>query len=88
VPLLEFVDHPACIRPTRRMASEARTRGWPVWEWPRARAAWKVKAEAAFLLLFAWSPAFLAAPKESPTPDENEIERQAKGIQEEMAHRT
>ncbi|HEX2612725.1 MAG TPA: HAD-IB family phosphatase [Fibrobacteria bacterium] len=80
VPLLEFVDHPNCIRPTRGMAAEAGRHGWPVWEWPRARAAWKVKAEALFLLLFAWSPKFLAAPKESPKPDEAEVERQEKLI--------
>lgn len=85
VPLLEFVDHPACIRPTRDMRAEARKRGWPVWDWPRARAAWKVPLEAACLLLFAWAPAFLAAPKEPSRPDEAEVERQVRWVQEGMA---
>jgi HAD superfamily phosphoserine phosphatase-like hydrolase len=82
VPLLEFADHPACIRPTARLDKLARERGWPVWEWPRARAKWKLKLEAALLLLFAWAPGFLAAKPESPVPDENEIRRQEKSLVE------
>lgn len=80
IPLLEFVDHPVCIRPTGRMNAKALGAGWPVWDWPRARAAWKVKAEAAFLLLFAWAPKFLAAPKEPSRPEEAEVEREMERV--------
>ncbi len=85
IPLLEFVDHPACIRPTRAMEAEAKRRGWPIREWPRARAAWKVKAEAACLLLFAWAPGFLAAAKEPAAPDEAEVEKEMERIGAETA---
>jgi phosphoserine phosphatase len=61
VPLLEFADFPECVRPTPKLRAVARERGWPIREWPRARAAWKLKLEAFFLLLWAGAPRFLAA---------------------------
>jgi HAD superfamily phosphoserine phosphatase-like hydrolase len=84
IPLLEFVDHPHCIRPTRRLEALARERGWPVWEWPRARPKWKLKAEAAMLLLFAWAPRFLGAVPESSTLKSAEVEKQTTEVAKEL----
>jgi phosphatidylglycerophosphatase C len=76
IPLLEFVDHPQCIRPTQRLARLARERGWPVWDWTRARSFWRLKLEALCLLLFAAAPRGLSAPEESPVPDEKDVAEQ------------
>lgn len=93
IPLLDFVDRGHCIRPTRKMAATARARGWTFWgtasaapahAWPRARAYWKLKLEAALLLLFAWAPRALAAPPEAAEPDEAEVARQERLIEEEL----
>lgn len=62
IPLLEFVDFPECVRPTAKLRAVARERGWPIREWPRVRAVWKLKLEAFFLLLWAGAPRFLEAP--------------------------
>jgi phosphoserine phosphatase len=59
IPLLEFVDFPECVRPTAKLKAVARERGWPIREWPRARAAWKLKLEALCLLVWARAPRFL-----------------------------
>jgi HAD superfamily phosphoserine phosphatase-like hydrolase len=83
IPLLEFVDHPQVIRPTSKLETLARERAWPVWEWPRARPRWKLKLEAACLLLFAWAPKVLAAKPESPVPDEGAVFEQMRMIGEE-----
>ena len=85
IPLLEFVEYGECIRPTAKMAEAAKTHGWPVWEWPRARPKWKLKLEAGFLLLFAWAPRLFAAPPEPAAPEVAEVERQIKLIGEETA---
>lgn len=73
IPLLEFVDHPHCIHPTRKMLTRARESGWPVWDWKRPRPKWKQKLEALCLLVLAWAPGALAAPPESPVPDEGMV---------------
>src|SRR5215217_1447111 len=43
LPLLEFVEHPNCIRPTAKLQKAARERGWPIWNWPRSRSVVKLK---------------------------------------------
>lgn len=96
IPLLEFVDHGHVIRPTAKMASAARARGWTFWgdapagprhAWPRARAYWKLKLEAGLLLLCALAPRALAAPREPAAPDDAEVARQERLIEEEMRAR-
>jgi len=92
-PLLDFVEHGHVIRPTVKMTTTARQRGgWTFWgsaaaapayAWPRARAYWKLKLEAVCLLLFAWAPRALAAPPEAAEPDEAEVARQERLIEEE-----
>lgn len=93
IPLLDFVEHGHVIRPTAKMAAAARERGWTFWgtataaaayTWPRARAHWKLKLEAALLLLCAWAPRALAAPPEAPEPDEAEVARQERLIEAEL----
>jgi len=75
IPLLEFVDDANVIRPTAKMAARAAESGWPVWDWPRLRARWKLKLEAGCLLLFAAAPRALAAePEGEPTDAEVEAE--------------
>lgn len=78
LPLLEFVDHPNCIRPTSKLRKVAEERGWPIWDWPRARSYAKLKLEAASLLFFAWAPGFLAA-----DPAKAELGSDA-GVEEQM----
>jgi HAD superfamily phosphoserine phosphatase-like hydrolase len=94
IPLLEFAEHGHCIRPTSKMAAAAKARGWTFWgnapaepryAWPRARAFWKLKLEAALLLFFAAAPRCLAAPKEASMPDEAEVARQERLIEAEAA---
>jgi phosphatidylglycerophosphatase C len=70
IPLLEFTEFPECIRPTAKLEKVARERGWPIREWPRARAAWKLKLEALCLLIFARAPRFLGARLVAVTPGE------------------
>lgn len=85
IPLLEFVEHAHCIRPTRKMKVAADARGWRVWDWPRGRPAWKVKLEAACLVVLGWAPAFLAGPPEDYPPAEADVARQEILIAEESA---
>lgn len=85
VPLLEFVEHPQCIRPTRKLAARASLAGWPVRDWPRKRPQWKLKLEALCLLVFTWAPKFLAAPTEPSMPDEEAIAAETRRVKEEMS---
>jgi HAD superfamily phosphoserine phosphatase-like hydrolase len=84
IPLLEFVDHPHCIRPTAKLEKLAKERNWPIWgearDWPRTRAKWKLKLEAGCLLLFAAAPKFLAAKPEPSMPDEAAIAEQVRQL--------
>jgi HAD superfamily phosphoserine phosphatase-like hydrolase len=88
IPLLEFVEHPLCVRPTAKLETRARESGWPVWEWPRARARWKQGLEALCLLILAWAPKVLAAPEELSVPDDREILAQEKSIGDELGRMT
>lgn len=92
IPLLEFVDHGHVIRPTVKMAAAARAHGWTFWgdapaapryAWPRTRAYWKLKLEAGLLLLAALAPRALAAPPGASAPDDAEVARQERLIEEE-----
>jgi phosphoserine phosphatase len=86
LPLLEFVDHANCIRPTAKLEKVARERGWPIWDWPRARSYAKLKAEAVFLLLFAAAPRFLAAdPARAERGSEAGVEEQMRLVAETLA---
>jgi phosphoserine phosphatase len=85
IPLLTFVDHGHCIRPTAKMAKAAKANGWTVWDWPRTRPKWRLKLEAGCLLLFAWAPRCLAAPLEASSPDEAEVMAQMRKIEAETA---
>ncbi len=83
IPLLEFVSHPNCIRPTAKLEKYAEERSWPIWEgghWPRSRAKWKLKLEALCLLLFAAAPKFLAATPEPSLPADAAIEEQVRQL--------
>ena len=68
IPLLEFAEFPECIRPTAKLEKVAIERGWPIRNWPRARAAWKLKLEALCLLVWARAPGFLGAKPVTASP--------------------
>ena len=52
LPLLKFVEFPVCVRPTPRLRKAALASGWPIWDWPGKRSAWRLKLESLRLLLF------------------------------------
>jgi HAD superfamily phosphoserine phosphatase-like hydrolase len=54
IPLLRFVEFPVCIRPTNRLRRLAESMGWPIWDLPGERPAWRAKLEAVRLLLLAY----------------------------------
>lgn len=85
IPLLEFTEFPECVRPTARLRAVAVARGWPIREWPRARASWRLKLEALCLVLFSWAPGFLGAkPVAWPTGESEGISEEEQGIRDRL----
>jgi len=53
IPLLRFAEFPVCIRPTRKLRKLAESLGWPIWDLPGERPAWRGKLETVRLFLLA-----------------------------------
>ena len=85
IPLLEFTEFPECVRPTSKLEKVARERGWPIRQWPRARALWKLKLEALCLVVFAAAPGFLGAKPVPDTPGAGPgVETEEQGIRDRL----